>query len=269
MTAAPPRKAKRAAVRPSMGTVPAMRAVLREALAHVASNASGAAAGKESEYLHQMRVGARRLRAALRASKDLWRKDDVLALRRNLRTLAKASGPVRDWDVQLPGFPSHLRVRASARRHAAHAALRRALPPASVWKVPRARAFSPPPLAEHARDVLDRLDAKAMRRGARIDWSQPDSRHALRVRLRRLRYAAEFLQGAFPHAGAGTLIAALKDLQEVLGALNDIEVGRRLRLELDAPPASGDARERSLRHRLPAAWRRFATAPRFWRKIGL
>lgn len=267
MTAAPPRKAQPVVVRPSMQTVAALHAVLREALAHVLANAPGAARGADPEYLHQMRVGTRRLRAALRASRGLWRKDDVRALRRGLRKLGAATGPARDWDVQYRRLGPSLRARASVRRRSAHAALRRALSAVSGWKLPRAIDASPPPLPEYARDVLERLDARAQRRAARIDWSDAPARHALRIRLRRLRYAAEFLRGAFPRVDASALIAALKALQDVLGELNDLDVGRRLRAELEAPAVRPRPRERQLVSRLPAAWRRFATAPRFWRKI--
>jgi triphosphatase len=269
MTAAPPRKAQPVVVHPSMQTVAALRAVLREALAHVLANAPGAARGADPEYLHQMRVGTRRLRAALRASRGLWRKDDVRALRRGLRKLARATGPARDWDVQYRRLGPPLRARASVRRHSAHAALRRALSTVSGWKVPRAIDASPPPLPDYARDVLERFDARVQRRAARIDWSDAQARHALRIRLRRLRYAAEFMQGAFPRVDNSALMTALKELQDILGELNDLDVGRRLRAELDAPAVRPRprTRERQLVSRLPAAWRRFATASRFWRRI--
>jgi CHAD domain-containing protein len=269
MTAAPPRKAQPVDVRQSMQTVAALRACLREALAHVQANAPGAAQGVDPEYLHQMRVGTRRLRAALRASKGLWRKDDGRALRRGLRKLAAATGPARDWDVQYRRLGTSLRARAGVRRRSAHAALRRALPALSGWKVPRAIDGSPPALPDYACDALERLDARARRRATRIDWSDAQARHALRIRLRRLRYAAEFMRGAFPRVDASELIAALEELQDVLGELNDVDVGRRLRAELAAPAVRPRTRtrERRLVSRLPAAWRRFATAPRFWRKI--
>jgi CHAD domain-containing protein len=267
MTAAPPRKSQPVVMRPSMQTVTALRAVLREALAHVLANAPGAAQGVDPEYLHQMRVGTRRLRAVLRASKGLWRMDDVRALRRGLRKLAAATGPARDWDVQYRRLGTSLRARASVRRRSAHAALRRALPALSGWKVPRAINASPPALPDFARDALERLDARVQRRASQTDWTDAHARHALRIRLRRLRYVAEFMRGAFPRVDASPLIAALKVLQDILGKLNDGDVGRRLRAELEAPAVRPRTRERRLLARLPAAWRRFATAPGFWRKI--
>jgi len=252
-----------------MPVLSAMQIAVREGLLHIAANAAGAAAGRNPEFLHQLRVGARRLRAALHASRRLWRKEDVRALRRCLRKLAAATGPVRDWDVQYRTVAPGLRARAAAQRRSAHAALRRALPLVSRLSPPRARDVAPLPLPAHARRVLDRLDRKIRRRAARVDWARPEERHALRVRLRRLRYTAELLQGAFPGADAEPLVGALKDLQGILGELNDIEIGRRLRAELGARARPARAREQRLLGALPSAWRRFATAPRFWRKMPL
>ena len=61
-----------------------------------------------------------------------------------------------------------------------------------------------------------------------------------------------------------SLIRSLKDLQDLLGALNDIEVARRLTRQLSGRKAPAWARERKLCAQLPGAWRRFAAAPRFW-----
>jgi CHAD domain-containing protein len=201
MTAARPRKAKRVAVRPSMDAATAMRAVLREALAHVEANAAGAAVGDDAEFLHQLRVGARRLRAALRASKRLWRKDDVGRLRRDLRALAAASGPARDWDVQHERLPARMRRAAQLRRSAARDRLRRVLAALDL-RLPHATAGAAQLFAEFARETLERMHRKLRRRARDTNWKDPEQRHALRVRLRRLRYIAEFLAPAFPRADA-------------------------------------------------------------------
>ena len=264
MTVARPRKAKRVALRPSMDAATAMRAVLREALAHVEANATGAAAGDDPEFLHQLRVGTRRLRSALRISRKLWRAEDVKGLRRQLRRLGAAAGPARDWDVLYDKLPAHLRNRARPQRHAAHLELRRALP-ALAPRLPRAKRDPGPPFAKFARDVLERMHRKLLRRAQGTELSDAGRRHALRVRLRRLRYVAEFLEGAFPGADPRPLVGSLKRLQDILGDLNDIEVARRLLRELGEAARDAAPRERALLKRLPSAWRALATAPRFWR----
>lgn len=245
-----------------------MRTAMRECVDHIAANVAGAAAGVEPEYLHQLRVGMRRLRAALRASDGLWRKKDVRALRQPLRGLRAASGPMRDLDVIMPLLPPSSRAAARARRRTAQAALARQLRTLPPVRLPRAAGGKSAPLRAFARKTLSRLDRKALQRGARTRWTDAEARHALRTRLRRLRYVSEFLTDAFPRREAAPLIDSLKDLQDLLGELNDQVVARRVAQELSRSIPSATARERALIARLPAAWRRFATAPRFWQDAG-
>ena len=89
-------------------------------------------------------------------------------------------------------------------------------------------------------------------RGA--DWKNPAERHAVRIRVKRLRYSCEFFAPAFANE---QMISELKALQEILGELNDIAVGRRL--------VGFDADEARLLNRLELAWARFARRAPFWR----
>lgn len=258
----PPRKARHVALGAELAG--ARRAVLREALDQVAANVPGTLAGKDPEYLHQLRVGMRRLRAALYVFGGTLRPADVRALRRLLRQLARVAGPARDWDVVTRRLPPKLRPAAERRRRAAYARLRRVLRAPQLWLAPRGLAAVRQPLSDYARAVLTRADRKALKKGARQDWSRPGKRHALRIRLRRLRYACEFLRGAFPDRDAEPLIRSLKNLQDILGDLNDLEVARKLRAELTGRPVRDSAKKDQLLKQLPAAWRAFAGAERFW-----
>lgn len=262
-----PRKARAIAVRPAAAVAAARRAALREALDQVLANIPGTLAGKDPEYLHQMRVGARRLRAVLRVYRGTMQRKDERALLRTLRRIAAASGPARDWDVNAPRLPIALRAEAARRQRAAHAQLRRVIGAAQFWMLPRGLAGTRATLDEFGREVLESLDRKTARKGQGIDWKRAGQRHALRLRLRRLRYACEFLRGAFPGRDSEPLVRSLKQLQDLLGELNDMEVARRLTRELTGKrrPASPTVRERALLRQLPRAWERFAAAPRFWR----
>jgi triphosphatase len=51
-------------------------------------------------------------------------------------------------------------------------------------------------------------------------------RHQLRKELKKLRYASELTSALFKRKGVKRYLAALGELQEVLGALNDVAVGR-------------------------------------------
>jgi CHAD domain-containing protein len=239
--------------------------VLREALDQIVANVTGTLAGRDPEYLHQLRVGMRRLRAALYAFRGTMRAADVRALRKMLRRLGGVAGPARDWDVYTRRLPAGLRPQAERRRRAAYLQLRRVLRAPQPWLPPRGVAAGRQPLPVFASALLERADPKVLTKGGRIGWSKAGERHALRVQLRRLRYACEFLCGAFPERDAEPLIRSLRHLQDLLGDLNDLEVARRLRAELEARPLRRSANGAQLLAQLPAAWRAFAGAPRFWR----
>jgi CHAD domain-containing protein len=262
-----PRRARPVALAPAMAVAAARRAVMRETLEQIRANIPGSLAGRDPEYLHQLRVGTRRLRAALRVFRGTMQRREERALLRTLRKIAKASGPARDWDVNVARLPVALRAEAARRRRAAHAQLRRVIGAVQIWMLPRGLAGTRPDLDAFARAVLESLDRKATRQGEAIDWKRAGQRHALRVRLRRLRYACEFLSGAFPGQDSEPLVRSLKQLQDLLGELNDMEVARRLVRELRGRRTrrAPGPRERKLVSLLPAAWRRFTRAPRFWR----
>jgi CHAD domain-containing protein len=251
-----------------MAVAAARRAVMREALEQIRANIPGSLAGRDPEYLHQLRVGTRRLRAALRVFRGTMRRKEERVLLRTLRKIAEASGPARDWDVNASRLPVALRVEAARRQRAAHAQLRRVIGAVQLWMQPRGLAGTRPDLDAFARAVLESLDRKATRQGRNIDWKRAGQRHALRVRLRRLRYACEFLSGAFPGRDSEPLVRSLKQLQDLLGELNDMEVARRLVRELRGRRTrrAPGPRERKRVSLLPAAWRRFTWAPRFWRQ---
>src|SRR5262249_46028634 len=61
---------------------------------------------KDPEHVHQLRVGTRRAGAALRAFKGCLPRKHRLATRDSLRTIRRAAGDARDWDVFLLGLPT-------------------------------------------------------------------------------------------------------------------------------------------------------------------
>ena len=70
-------------------------------LAQLRANASGAVLGRDPEYLHQMRVTLRRLRALLSHYSAMPGKQARKKADRELKRLAHALGPARDSDVFL------------------------------------------------------------------------------------------------------------------------------------------------------------------------
>jgi CHAD domain-containing protein len=112
-------------------------------------------------------------------------------------------------------------------------------------------------MEEFAAEALEHAHRKLMRRARNADWNKPRQRHAVRIRVKRLRYTSEFFGSAFPVRATAPYIAALKELQSILGELNDLAVGRKL--------VGYRADEAALLKRLGPAWARFARRPAFWR----
>jgi CHAD domain-containing protein len=99
------------------------------------------------------------------------------------------------------------------------------------------------PLDDWARRAL-RKGHRRVARGAR-DFAalQPGQRHALRIAIKRQRYAAEFFQTALGRheRRQARYLAVLRDAQDSLGRANDAQVAQGLLA--DAPAESGPVRE--------------------------
>jgi inorganic triphosphatase YgiF len=257
------------------------------ALAQIAANGAGVAQGGDPEYLHQLRVGVRRLRSALHAFKRLLRRAQAREVERPLKQMMRTWGKARDWDVfcetladagSAPLLLGRARQkRAAARREARAIADSPAFQEAQlrvlrwlhrdVWKSEAARAES---LARLAGQTLARLHAGLMQRARKIDWRDERRRHEVRIRVKRLRYACDFFWGCFPHQAMLPFIGRLESLQDTLGELNDVAVARRLLGEV----ASGNeasrlmrwlaSRERELIASLEPVWRALRAKRPFW-----
>lgn len=211
------------------------------------------------EYVHQARVALRRLRAALR----LYRRVCVLPdeLMDGLRTLTAALGPARDWDVLCSEIlmaiarsyadaaawqhgSSALDVRRAEVRAAMQAALMQAHPGAWLlafqrWLLQRGwcgaqetqRFVQLSPLNKWARRKLQKGHRSIVRGARDFGHLQPAQRHALRIAIKRQRYAAEFFQALFARRRQARYQAVLQTLQDRLGHINDMNMAQRLLME--------------------------------------
>jgi inorganic triphosphatase YgiF len=294
----PPRKWRR----PRLGELAtpgeAFSAIFAAALTQAGANARGVARGGDPEYLHQMRVGLRRLRSALIAWRDLVPKKTAKPIVQRLRRLMPSLGAARDWDVFCEGLVrlgmqepdrapvmAPLLARARARRGAARrrARLAAASPKLQAfllralrwvdgrpWKENAARAEGS--LGAFAGAALERLHRKALEEADGIDWNDAERRHRLRIRMKRLRYACDFFAASFADAAVRPYIRRLAALQDILGDLNDIAVARRLLGEIAAPAGhvrhALAVRERVLVSSLEPACAAFEKRRPFWKAKG-
>jgi len=92
-------KAGRIELSPNCTAEQAFAAVLMHCLRHIARNASAVVDSRDPEGVHQIRVGLRRLRAALSAFGDEFRTRHLEELRARAKTLADVLGHTRELDV--------------------------------------------------------------------------------------------------------------------------------------------------------------------------
>jgi CHAD domain-containing protein len=249
----------------------------------------GTRLGADPEDLHKFRVATRRLRALLRAARPLLDHDWAEGLRSELSWLGSALGPVRDLDVML----EHLRAEvaelprqeaAAARRFVRTLEAERGEGRAAMLdalgsprylalldavedaaREPRAGGLAETSLREIAGAEFRRL-RKAVRR-LPSDYSDEEL-HAVRIKAKRARYAAELAEGAVGKK-AGKFIDRAKVLQDVIGEHQDAIVAEeRIRSLLErsrgarAAFAGGllverqRARRREAREAWPAAWKK-------------
>jgi CHAD domain-containing protein len=80
-------------------TADALSAIARECLRQVAANADGVLSRDDPEWVHQMRVGTRRLRSCLSLMKPFTAEVEIEPLTAEVKWLAALLGEARDWDV--------------------------------------------------------------------------------------------------------------------------------------------------------------------------
>ena len=233
----------------------ALRRIVDHCVQQILANAADIAGGSdEPELVHQMRVGIRRLRSAL---KLFGRWDDEVAAAAPtwdacLAGHAAALGEVRDrriidvellprlaqLDVPLPAMPP------GPSRQALAARLRGRDFTLLMLDL---QAFAHEPLPQDApplhkrvvRRRLARFEAKLRAEAAGFRGADDGERHRLRKRLKRLRYGIELAGSLLPRKKTRQRLARLKPVQDALGRLNDMVQAQRMFDGLGAAFAAG------------------------------
>lgn len=257
--------------RPVKGTVPALagnatvaealQALIWSCLLHLQANLRGAMASDDAEYLHQMRVALRRLRVVLRIA-GKFRADAALdALGGEIAALCVALGRIREWDVFIAGTVQLICMRMAGhaglqallatserQRAACYAELRGEKPARELQRLMLRFALwmngaywqpqepAAPPVQDFASRRLRKLARQFAQAGQQLDSLDNVRLHALRILAKKLRYSAEFFATLYDKQKTSAFLAALSEVQEVLGQINDVAVAHRLLDELAALP---------------------------------
>jgi triphosphatase len=302
-------KATEIDIPPRMPAGEAFRAIARNCLRQIIANEPVMCAGR-AEGLHQMRIGLRRLRAAIAIFADVVGDEDQKKIKSELNWITRELGPARDLDVFAADVLEPLRAshpsdgglalthrNFEAKRKEAYVRaagsvrsdrFRTAVLDFVAWvetgdwgsaggehrKALRARA-----VAEHAKAELSKLRKRIKRKGSDLGHLSVKQRHKLRIHAKRLRYATEFFAGTFVGEASARRrqesLAALKDVQDALGGLNDLathhtliadclavdtEEGAPTRVRLAAPDT-----EETLLRKAERAFARLAATKPFWK----
>lgn len=234
----------------------ALRCIVAACLAQVLPNAADVAGGVGGpEQLHQLRVGLRRLRSALRVFGKLSAAVDA-AWEPALAVLFRALGAARDRDalaesllpeLQRAGAPMTELLPVPGEGDPA-TALRAA--PANTLMLDLIGFAHGAPAAAELQAAAPRPDLlslvaprlRRMRRQLKSDAAMfvngsDAQRHRSRKRLKRLRYSLEFAAGLYAPKALKRCLAQVREAQEVLGRYNDLVVAEQaFRAQLEHDP---------------------------------
>jgi inorganic triphosphatase YgiF len=194
-----------------LNSLEAFDVIALSALRHFSANVDGVGA-LDAEAIHQMRVGLRRLRAAISLFNKILPNASTARIKTELKWLTDELAPAREIDVfleeRLLPFVAKSRpkrgVRAiesqfMAKRNAAFQDARRAtetprfrrlLIDVLEWTETRRHVYGDNTetlIGRFAADVLDRRIKKARKHGERLDQLSPEERHKLRIKIKKIR----------------------------------------------------------------------------------
>jgi inorganic triphosphatase YgiF len=241
----PARRAGRLSLPRDLSAGGALRTVIAHCLQQVQANAAEVADGRyDDEHVHQLRVGLRRLRTALRffgagqPEVDPAWTEALAELFRRLGSARDRAALAEAFEAPLQAAGAPLAALPPAEGEAPQALLRE--PSATrLWLALQAFALSPEPvLAQPARPLaLRRLQRwhHRLETAARHPAVQDDAaRHRLRKRAKRLRYAAEFCAEWLRPRRLRRYLRRLAAVQAALGDCNDIATALPLYRDLAA-----------------------------------
>ena len=255
-----PQTARAPVLTPDLTAAQAFRKILRACRDQILHNVRVVLETEHPGGPHQLRIGLRRLRCALRAYRPIGDKQQFRRLSSEARDLARTVGELRDADVVIdefiaphaeqhpaePGIAALLktvrahreRVRKAVRRQLASArakafqfdlcAMLEADPPYGTPDSAKAD-MADTPVCDYVPGVLQAHWRKPAKLGKRLDQLSIAERHQMRKALKNLRYVVEFHASLYPGKAVRRYVGHLKKLQSVFGYLNDVAMTKKLR----------------------------------------
>ncbi|CAM2009338.1 CYTH and CHAD domain-containing protein [Acanthopleuribacter pedis] len=280
-------------------------AMIENCLAQVLANECPVLYGTDTEGVHQLRVGLRRMRSCLSLFRGLLPQRQFQFWRDEFKWLADEMGPARDWDVfcdeslavirsYFPEMPQLQVINEGAeqQRAAGYVKARGALRSQRyLLLVLRLRhwldqrlwlngcdaeqvAAWERPLMDLGIGMMNDAHDRFFKRGKKFDDLSLEQRHRLRILGKRARYTTEFFMGLYPNSKTVPYRKAQKGLQDQLGYLNDAVVADTLLDQLGLSPQDAGAglirgwfacNIEHLVNDFDDHWSRFKKTKPFWR----
>lgn len=226
-------------------------ALLVKYLLAMQAEIDGVKLSEDPEFLHRMRVAARRLRTTLLIFEDCLPDKKSVKFRKKIRNLSGVLGRARDADVQviflkefLSGLPEKKYVDGIKRMLLRTEQTRKRLHPELVYAIEDAvleglfkdmeKAFKNASLKDKCKDdrhsLLSRFNKEVRIRLEEIMGyddvirypENVDELHEMRIAVKHLRYCLEIFEPVLE--GLGKYIKTAKHLQEMLGDIHDCDV---------------------------------------------
>jgi len=246
-----PARAEVSEIEPDQSPVEAFRTLAFSCIRQWQANARAATAGKDPEFIHQLRVSQRRLRSLIRLFSPALPEAFASDWSERLRQNANSFGDARDLDVLCDEIvapaaaeradedPAIVRLQTivnEARERAREHALEGLDPVsqgrlligfmAALHALPSNNLIGAADLRKFARLQLTRLRRKIRKRFESARGLVPARLHALRIALKQLRYGVEFFAPLMPPKSLARYMKALARAQNALGFINDVDVAK-------------------------------------------
>ena len=211
---------------------------------------------EDIEGVHQVRVSIRRMRSAVSVFRKAIPREITDPWNAEMRWVASGFGPARDLDVfidegmssmdgklPLQGGADKLLELAVTHQGMAYAEIKtlmdsdrykKFIDEIAVWIKTRGwfqeemsaatREYLGTSIVGYAKKVLGKRFTKVLLSGAEMEKMTEEELHELRIECKKLRYATEFFHALFDARSMAAFTRQLKDVQGLLGTLNDVAV---------------------------------------------
>jgi inorganic triphosphatase YgiF len=239
-------KAAPISIQPSDTVGQAFASIMHACLKHYRLNEDVVLRNRAGDALHQARVALRRLRSAFSFFRPAIADEQFLGMREELRWFTGQLGEARNLDVYLQRELAPEEIEATTRRREEaydqvieamnSAKLRLLLVDLTGWASVgpwRGEKLANRPIRSFATKRLNKLWSTIEPARAMLAQMDEESRHRLRIQVKKMRYAVEFFNEVYPSSKRKKrFVRSVEELQESLGNLNDLATARVLAPDL-------------------------------------